>query len=104
MVCNKCIHNDVCEFKDCAFGNCKFFIDKSRFHVQTPCDIGDKLYYVFADNIFEATVSMLQKKKDKTWKVRISTKFGVTDFMEHEIGSSLFWTYEDALKKLEEVE
>lgn len=100
--CDNCIHCPVCEIKDVAFKGCKLFLHESRINLQTPCDVGDELYYVYADNVFRATVSMLQKKKDKTWKIRISTKFGVCDFTEEEIGKSLFFTRAEAEKHLED--
>lgn len=107
--CKECIHFDICKSCGILTGrltSCPTFKHSSKF-VELPCDIGDVFYepHIYSmrhdlDEVWEERVSGLQKKADGTWKVRLSTKYGVYDIKATDIGKIVFKTYEEAEKEL----
>ena len=47
MVCNKCIHNDICEklrpFEWYTNGNCPHFNNEANF-IKIPCKVGTEIF------------------------------------------------------------
>lgn len=119
MTCNDCIHHNVCSLlKDFNTYNimpegwngstCKYFL-----HATTvPFVIGQPMWklctwYRSPAEILESRVSMIQQKADKSWKIRISNRYGTEDFKAGDVGNYIFLTKEaaeEALAKLNEVE
>lgn len=106
MTCKDCIHYDVCAKKGRHFAKeygkghhaasyvegvewkCKCFIEKSRF-IELPCKVGDTVYQVDSERIYESTVEKIIYDTD-----------GIA-FDETAIGESVFLTKEEAEKALE---
>ena len=119
MTCKDCIHYEVCSLlKDFNTYNitpegwngdtCKRFL-----HTTTvPFVIGQPMWklctwYRSPAEILECRVSMIQQKVDKSWKIRISNRYGTEDFKAGDVGTYIFLTKEaaeEALAKLNEVE
>lgn len=105
MTCKDCIHYDIClgAFGDCLYQTCDSFKDKSKF-IEIPCSIGDEIWRInWRNEVILSTVSMLQQKRDKTWKIRLSDDGSVFDVTPDDIGKTIFLTREEAEKKLEEL-
>ena len=114
MTCKDCIHCELCDSFDSKEvfyrhepegwdGNtCKFFA-----HATTvPFVIGQPMWklctwYHSPAEIVESRVSMIQQKADKSWKVRISNRYGTDDFKAGDVGKSLFLTEEAAMTALQ---
>lgn len=117
MTCKDCVHCEVCDYwykeayphdhekSDC--GICRYFKNKNTC-IEVPCIIGQTMWrlctwYRSPAEIVESRVSMIQQKADKSWKFRISNKYGTDDFKADEIGKYVFLTKEaaeEALNKL----
>jgi hypothetical protein len=85
-------------------------MNKKERIVVLPCDIGDIFYSPFVipfrpehSEVRENRVSGLQKKADGTWKIRLTVKSSVYDITPNEIGKTVFYTKEEAEKKLKEL-
>lgn len=103
MTCKDCVHYKVClyegyelfDYNGSALMNdfvermCRYFKDKSRF-VKLPCKVGDTVYQVDSERIYESTVKRIIYDTD-----------GIA-FDERAIGKSVFLTREQAEKALEE--
>jgi hypothetical protein len=83
---------------------------KTERVILLPCDIGDIFYSPWIQafhpenhEIRENRVSGLQKKADGTWKIRLSVKNAVYDITADEIGKTVFYTKEEANKKMTEL-
>ena len=118
MTCKDCIHYEVCYLlkdyntynikPECWNGDvCKFF----RHATTVPFEIGQPMWKLCTwfngqAEILESRVSMIQQKVDKSWKVRISNKYGTEDFKAGDVGTYIFLTKDAAyaaLEKLNEV-
>ncbi len=118
MACKECIHCEVCSLlKDFDTYNilpkgwdgskCSFF----KHATTVPFVIGQPMWklYIWHNSpaeILESRVSMIQQKADKSWKVRISNRYGTDDFKAGDVGTYIFLTKEaaeEALAKLNEV-
>lgn len=76
--------------------------DKDRRVVILPCKIGDKLYRVFAGEIFEHRVgSMKYFAIQKQWDIET---YPFCPYVESSIGKTIFLTREEAEKALQEME
>lgn len=76
--------------------------DKDRRVVILPCKIGDKLYRVFAGEIFEHRVgSMKYFAIQKQWGIET---YPFCPYVESSIGKTIFLTREEAEKALQEME
>lgn len=76
--------------------------DKDRRVVILPCKIGDKLYRVFAGEIFEHRVgSMKYFAIQKQWDIET---YPFCPYVESSIGKTIFLTREEAEKALKEME
>lgn len=103
--CKDCIHYDIClgAFGYCLYQTCDSFKDKSKF-IEIPCSIGDEIWRInWRNEVILSTVSMLQQKRDKTWKIRLSDGGSVFDVTPDDIGKTIFLTREEAEKRLEEL-
>ena len=87
MTCKDCLHCEVCYYHD--FEECEWFKDKSEW-VHLPCKVGDIVYQVDSERIYESTVRNIIYDTD-----------GIA-FDERAIGKSVFLTREEAVKALEE--
>lgn len=87
MNCKVCLHYDVCCYHD--FEECGCFSDKSEW-VHLPCKVGDTVYQVDSERIYESTVRNIIYDTD-----------GIA-FDERAIVKSVFLTREEAEKALEE--
>ena len=109
MTCKDCIHCALCDSLDekGAYykfepegwdGNiCKFFLHNTIM----PLAIGQSVWklcswYRSPAEIVESRVSMIQQKADKTWKIRISNRYGTEDFKADAVGTYIFLTKEEA--------
>lgn len=118
MTCKECIHYEVCLLlKDFNTYNilpdgwdghkCRFF----KHATTVPFVIGQPMWKLCTwfngpAEILESRVSMIQQKTDKSWKVRISNRYGTEDFKAGDLGTYVFLTKEaaeEALEKLKEV-
>ena len=110
MTCKDCVHYEVCEYwskeaykEQYEFWDyqiCKDFLNKAT-HLEVPCAIGQSMWrllswYRAPAEIIESKVSMIQQKADKTWKFRISNRYGTSDFATDDIGKEVFYTKEEA--------
>lgn len=71
------------------------------------CKVGDIVWLAFPwfdSEAVKGKISMLQQKADGSWKIRVSDSVGVKDFPITEIGNVIFFTKEEAEKKLKECE
>lgn len=76
--------------------------DKEGRVVVLPCKVGDKLYRVFAGEIFEHRVgSMKYFAIQKRWDIET---YPFCPFVESSIGKTIFLTREEAEKALAEME
>lgn len=111
MVCEKCAHHCICSLlKDYTAyiieppgwggATCKYF----KCDTTVPFVIGQpvwKLYeWRWVPELLEGRVSMIQQKADKSWNVRISDRYGTTDFKAGDIGKHIFLTKEAAEEAL----
>lgn len=119
MPCKDCIHLKPCEawanrtnYENLAFKfneACKYFKIAGS---EIPFTIGQSMWklrtwYRGPAEILESRVSMIQQKADKSWKVRISNRYGTEDFKAGDVGTYIFLSKEaaeEALTKLSEVE
>lgn len=103
MTCKDCIHYAACmqyiTFAGSKFAQnfdqsdilCDTFEDKSRF-IETPCKVGDTVYQVDTERIYESTVKRIIYDTD-----------GIA-FDERAIGKTVFLSREEAEKALKERE
>lgn len=94
MTCKDCIHYELCYCEGSNMTNdfvermCLFFKCNSRF-VELPCKVGDTVYQVDSERIYESTVKRIIYDTD-----------GIA-FDERAIGKSVFLPREEAEKALE---
>ena len=113
MTCKDCIHCEICDYFDEAgafYGSslknwngqiCDYF----KPDAQIPFVIGQPMWklctwYRSPAEIVESRVSMIQQKADKSWKVRISNRYGTEDFKAGDVGTFIFLTREAAEEAL----
>ena len=102
MTCQDCLFYELCnicndfdeygypfKYNRCELEECECFKDKSRF-VELPCKVGDTVYQVDSERIYESTVKRIIYDTD-----------GIA-FDERAIGESVFLTREEAEKALAE--
>ena len=118
MICKNCIHYDVCQYhideettmtvNECAHE----FIHKDQY-VKLPVFVGQDIWDVYQSAyskqvmVVKGKISMIQQKADKSWKVRISNRYGTEDFKAGDVNKYIFLTRaaaEEALSKLNEVD
>jgi hypothetical protein len=120
MTCKECIHKSVCDSFDDAGAFYNFSLDGWDGHIckhfqhatTVPFMIGQPMWKVCSwfrapAEIVECRVSMIQQKVDKSWKIRISNRYGTEDFKAGDVGTYIFLTKEaadEALTRLTEVE
>ena len=106
QICDSCIHFPVCSrLGGVGIENCHDYTEHNM-----PFTIGQPMWklctwYRSPAEILESRVSMIQQKADKSWKVRISNRYGTEDFKAGDIGTYIFLTKEaaeEALAKLTE--
>ena len=98
MNCKDCLFYDFCidcndfdergnpiKYNRCEWEECECFKEKSRF-VELPCKVGDTVYQVDSERIYESTVKRIIYDTD-----------GIA-FDERAIGKSVFMTLEEAEK------
>ena len=119
MTCKDCVHFEPCKHwaqiahgENIAFSlndTCELFKNSTN---EIPFTIGQPMWklYTWANlapaEILESRVSMIQQKADKSWKVRISNRYGTEDFRAGDVGTYIFLTEDaakDALNKFNEV-
>ena len=114
MTCKDCIHYEICLLRkdfdtynitpDGWDGNtCKQF----KHSTTVPFMIGQPMWKLCIwhnspAEILDSRVSMIQQKADKSWKIRISNRFGTEDFKAGDIGKYIFLTKESAEEALVE--
>jgi hypothetical protein len=114
MTCKECIHCDLCDRldKNGTFYNfefdgwdgkkCSFF----KYDTTVPFMIGQPMWKLCTwsspAEILDSRVSMIQQKADKSWKVRISNRYGTDDFKAGDVGKYIFLTKESAEEALAE--
>lgn len=119
--CKDCIHQKVCVLYD-AFDYeepttasvCRFFKDKSKF-IELPCSIGDTVYTVIYQKVYEAEVICIRPFVFKDYvEYRGNVIITFEDPFYHDgrpleqelfcvFGKDTFLTREEAEKKLEEM-
>jgi hypothetical protein len=60
-------------------------------------------WYRSPAEILDGRVSMIQQKADKSWKIRISNRYGTEDFKAGDVGTYIFLTKEAAEEALAKV-
>ena len=118
MTCKDCLHCDVCDYwhkeayphdhEVSDYSICRDFKNKNAY-VEVPCVIGQTVWrlctwFKSPAEIVESRVSMIQQKADKSWKFRISNRYGTCDFKAEEIGQYVFITKEEAEEALAKLE
>jgi hypothetical protein len=115
MKCEDCIHYEICsDGYEHIFGNehqdkvetvCKTFKDKSRF-IELPCKVGDTVYCVYAaSGIQEWEVFGIETLKNTI--LFLLWHKGTEDYNAaylSEVGKYLFFTREEAEKRLKELQ
>lgn len=105
--CKNCVHEKVCRIREFPSieeilkDGCNHYKDKSLF-VELPCKVGDEVYYiggVYKDTIDEATVVAIYVEECGL-AFRLERNLCYWD--EQEAG--IFFTKEEAEKKLKEIE
>lgn len=122
--CENCVKSDVCvhkaNIKNDTYAymgvnydteKCPHYKDKSLF-VELPCKVGDKAYYLTSIDtldelnvieIFEGKVCSISNDENILWIFcRYDNGLGFWH-MERNIGKNLFFTKEEAERKLKEV-
>jgi hypothetical protein len=88
---------------------CKYFLNKGRV-TEVPCVIGQPMWKLCTwhhhapAEILDGRVSMIQQKADRSWKVRISTKYGTDDLKAEDLGKWVFLNKKEAEEALAELE
>ena len=114
-MCEDCVHREVCYLlRDFNTYNiepegwdgkkCKQYIYKDKY-TKLPCTIGQPVWKLCTwhgspAEILDGRVSMIQQKADRSWKVRISTKYGTDDLKAEDLGKWVFLTKEAAEEAL----
>lgn len=112
--CKDCIHYDIClgAFGDCLYKTCDSFKDSSKF-IELPCYIGDKVYTVVYQKVYEAEVVCIRPFVFKDYvEYRGNAVITFEDPFYHDgrlleqelfvvFGKDTFLTREEAEKKLE---
>lgn len=114
MTCIDCLYCEICDYwYDAAYSTepeewdgqvCKYFKNKSNF-IELPCVIGQPVWKLFTwpshpAEILDGRVSMIQQKADRSWKIRISTKYGTDDLKAEDLGKWVFLNKEAAEEAL----
>lgn len=119
MTCKDCVHHEACRMvllsaypkvteaeiiqAENNQNKCVNFKDKTRF-VELPCKVGDTVYYVFANKIFEKRVTQYREILRKSEMVNkwYCVNFSKNEtFEDEDIGKTVFLTREEAEKALE---
>ena len=113
MTCKSCIHLEPCkQWAQAVHGEnlafalneaCELFKNKTN---EVPFTIGQPMWKLCTwfngqAEILDSRVSMIQQKADRSWKVRISNRYGTDDFKAGDVGTYIFLTRdaaEEALK------
>lgn len=114
MTCKDCIHLEPCKaWADVVNGEnllfafnetCEHFKNKSS---KVPFTIGQPMWKLCTwfsgrAEILDNRVSMIQQKADRSWKVRITNRYGTEDFKAGDVGTYIFLTKEAAEEALAE--
>ena len=110
MICNNCIHDDLCEKRsyalDSQLGDCCQFKDKSKVF-EAPCQIGECIYSIHRGKILEHLITGFSITNIGTYVLYQDvnglcySKF--SDNIEM-IGDRLFLTKKEVEQKMKEVE
>ena len=116
MTCNDCIHCEACISQvprifwdsETFYDGCKYFKDKSRF-IELPCKVGDTVYsydedlYALLDyRINQITLSDGAPTLYSGLCFNEDELLSDIDFVELDIGKTVFLTREEAEKALKE--
>lgn len=109
MVCNKCIHNDICEklrpFEWYTNGNCPYFNNEANF-IKIPCKVGTEIFGAF-DNV-DTQREEIYKGKIVGYSINIEENNLLWMRPRYENGFTLWYPVEDFGKTIffteEEVE
>lgn len=100
-----------CELTTCRDCNAQVLADHilADGWIRLTLSIGQKVWelceWTYKDTeIRECTVSMLQQKADKSWKIRITVNHSVYDITPDKLGKTIFLTREAAENALKERE
>ncbi len=108
MTCKNCIHIEPCKEWAAIVNkeNLAFAFNEACNHFKStdneiPFTIGQRIWklctwHAASAEILESRVSMIQQKADKSWKVRISNRYGTEDFKAGDVGTYIFLTKEAA--------
>lgn len=112
--CENCIHDKLCSEYYYAGELCAMFEDKSKF-IKLPCSVGDKVYTVIYQKVYEAEVICIRPFVFKDYvEYRGNVIITFEDPFYHDgrpleqelfcvFGKDTFLTREEAEKKLEEM-
>lgn len=112
MTCKDCMHNEVCcdEYELAHAENCNNFKDKSKY-IELPCKVGDMVYaYCKAVNqTVGYSVEDIHIDDEKTrffataFDVYFNEFLDDKEFLEDDIGKTVFLTKSEAEQKLKEI-
>lgn len=122
--CKDCIHYDVCRYHideetTMSVNECHHGFKHKEQCVMLPAHIGQKVYEIrclqYYDydkrtwiirgyEIIEGKVSMIQQKADKSWKIRITLRGNVSDYVTDEFNKHIFLTKSAAKEELKRLE
>ena len=106
--CENCIHNEVC-FTVEVYGElnedekCDCYKDKSLC-VEIPCKVGDKVYIIENNEICEVMANKFEFDKYGNCIVLESDELWFDTYWIDKLGKYYFLTYEEAERKLKEIE
>ena len=104
--CENCIHNEVCAYRHHYHNmviDCKKFKDKSLY-VELPCKVGDKVYIIENNEICEVMANKFEFDKYGNCIVLESDDLWFDTYWIDKLGKYYFLTYEEAERKLKEIE
>lgn len=106
MTCKDCIHCEICldgidnDNTPCVENNCITFKDKSRF-VELPCKVGDTVF--FDTHKHGEEVGIQPHKVIRVDVIATTDGFTGATLYAYDFGKTVFFTREEAEKKLEEI-
>ena len=112
MKCYNCIHYDVCAYHideqtvELTVNECPHGFKHRDQYIQLPLFVGQDIWEVYQSSynkqvtVTKGKVSMIQQKADRSWKVRISTKYGTDDLRAEDLGKWVFLNKEAAEEAL----
>ena len=120
--CKECVHCEACKSQvprtswdsEIFYDGCKYFKDKSK-SIELPCNVGDTVYYfcetfgvILPYFIESISIAYLDKNKPiyqyeaNATNIKEDELLDSIDFEPDDIGKTVFFTYEEAEKKLKE--